>query len=170
MDDESQFSMGADGRVIEVIPERLRVVMNEVWAYRSAKDLTQPIELELTVLEALRRLGHGELVEDLQRRGRPPSGRRSRKAALASMRESRDACLRYAAGLLPALPKQRVAKRRAGSDRLPMADRARLMRFYMEQTGWTANKTAEFLEERLYGEYDARDFRKALVQDPKRDR
>ena len=167
MDDGAQFAVGRDGSVIEVIPERLRVAMNKVWADRGTNDLTQPIELEFSVLEALRRLGHGELVEDLQRQGRPPSGRMSKKAALTSMSESGDACLRYAAGLLPALPKQRVAKQRAGSDRLPMADRARLMRFYMEQTGWTATKTAKFLAERLDGEYDPRDLRIALKRDSK---
>ena len=170
MDDEAQFAMGPDGHVIEVIPERLRVAMNEAWADRGPKNLTQPIELEFAVLEALRRLGHKPLAEDLQRQGRPPSGRMSRKAALASMSESGDACLRYAAVLLPAVPKQRVAKRRARSDRLPMADRARLMRFHMERTGWTATKTAEFLAGRLDGEYDPRDLRIALERDSKRSR
>ena len=86
------------------------------------------------------------------------------------MRDSGDACLRYAAELLPAVPKQRVTKRRAGSDRLPMADRARLMRFYIERMGWSETKTAKFLAEGLDGEYDPRDLRIALERDSKRTR
>ena len=178
MDDEAKTVVGVDGQHVEVIPERLKTALDQVWSERGFTHPLRPIEIEMLVLdalcriglEALRRLGHEPLAEDLQRQGRPPSGRMSRKAALASMSESRDACLRHAAGLLPASPKQRVAKRRAGSDRLSIADRARVMRFHMKRTGWTANKTAEFLEERLYGEYDARDLRNALVRDTKRNR
>ena len=170
MDAEPRIAVGVDGQIVEVIPERLKTALDQAWSERSFTHPLRPIELEMLVLDALCRIGHGELVEDLRRQGRPPSGRFSRRAALVSMSESGDACLRYAAGLLPAVPKQRIAKRRARSDRLPMADRARLMRFYMEQTGWTANKTAEFLEGELFGEYDARDFRNALVRDTKRDR
>ena len=170
MDDEAEYAIGPDGKVVEVIPQRLKRAMDEAWADRGHRELKQPIELELVTLVALRRLGHQELAEDLQRQGRPPSGRMTRKAALASMRGSEDACLRYAASLLPTLPKQRVAKRRAESDRLTMADRARLMRFYMKRMGWSETKTAKFLAEGLDGEYDPRDLRIALERDSKRSR
>jgi hypothetical protein len=170
VDDEAKTVVGVDGQHVEVIPERLNTALDQVWSERGFTHPLRPIEIEMLVLDALCRIGHAEVVEDLRRQGRPPSGRMSRKATLASMSESRDACLRHAAGLLPASPKQRVAKRRAGSDRLSIADLARVMRFHMKRTGWTANKTAEFLEERLYGEYDARDLRNALVRDTKRNR
>ena len=168
MDDGTKIVVGVNGQLIEVIPERLRRALDQSWSERGFEHPLKPIELEMLVLEALCRLGHAELVTDLRRQGRPPSGRMSRKEALAFMRESGDACLRYAARLLPFLPKQRAAKKRVGSDRLPMAERARLMRFYMKRTGWSENKTAEFLERRLYGAYQARDFRVALARDTKR--
>lgn len=170
MDEEPRIAVGVDGQIVELIPERLKTALDQAWSEGSFTHPLRPTELEMLVLQALCRIGHAEVVEDLRRQGRPPSGRMSRKAALACMRKSTDACLRYAASLLPALPKQRAAKRRAGSDRLPMVDRARLMRFYMKQTGWSENKTAEFLERHLYGAYEARDFRIALERDTKRSR